>query len=690
MEQTIPSFHHPISFFSSVSHTIYHITSLSLFQLHCHLPTHNHSKTNQILSPLFFAACLLLHLRVCWMRPLLPSFALPNPIKTPLFFSLLFHPSSAAASTLRRPTPLFLSFLPASFRPRSFSNSPPTMAIPPKLLSSSASIATTSSLGSNSVDHGLAAKLWIKFRRELHLAMYTPFLVSLASGNLKADTFRHYIAQDAHFLKAFAHAYELAEECADDDDAKLAIADLRKAVLEELKMHNSFVLDWGIDPAKEVIATSATVKYTDFLLATASGKVEGVKGPGKLATPFERTKIAAYTIAAMTPCMRLYAFLGKELQTLVDLKDGSHPYKKWIENYSCGSFQASAFQTEDLLDKLSVSLTGEELDIIEKLYHQGMKHEAEFFYAQPLDQPTVVPFAKDHNHDGGRLVIFSDFDLTCTVVDSSAILAEIAINQIARMSSAELRNTWGLLSTQYTEEYEQCIESVLPPEKVEFNYEALCKALEQLSDFERRANTRVIESGVLKGLYLEDIKRAGERLILQDGCSNFFQKINGNDKLNSTVHVLSYCWCGDLIRSAFSSGGLGVVSVHANELTFQESISTGEIVKKVESPMDKVEAFHHILKNYKDDSKNFTVYIGDSVGDLLCLLQADVGIVIGSSSSLRTVGSRFGVSFVPLFPGVLQRQRECIEGSCSMGKSLSGTLYTVSSWSEIHALILGW
>lgn len=35
--------------------------------------------------------------------------------------------------------------------------------------------------------------------------------------------------------------YELAEECSDDDDAKLAISDLRKAVLEELKMHDSFL-----------------------------------------------------------------------------------------------------------------------------------------------------------------------------------------------------------------------------------------------------------------------------------------------------------------------------------------------------------------------------------------------------------------------------------------------------------------
>lgn len=87
-----------------------------------------------------------------------------------------------------------------------------------------------------------------------------------------------------------------------------------------------------------------------------------------------------------------------------------------------------------------------------------------------------------------------------------------------------------------------------------FNYEDLCKALEQLADFEKRANTRVIQSGVLKGLNLEDIKRAGQQLVFQDGCPGFFQKIVRNENSKTDVHILSYCWCGDLIRSAFSSG----------------------------------------------------------------------------------------------------------------------------------------
>ncbi|GAB4835466.1 beta ketoadipyl CoA thiolase, th2, variant 2 [Ancistrocladus abbreviatus] len=556
-------------------------------------------------------------------------------------------------------------------------------------MTSKASPSTKSTLpliGSNS-EVGISRRFWIKFKRESTFVMYTPFVLCLAAGNLKLDSFRHCVAQDVHFLKAFAQAYIMAEEYADDDDAKILITELGKKAVEALKMHYSFVQEWGSDLVKESPINSATVKYTNFLSATLSGKIEGVKCTGKLATPFEKTKLAAYTLGAMTPCMRLYAFIGKELQPFLHLDDRGHPYKKWIDNCSSEGFQVCY---------------GEELDVIEKLYQQAMKLEIEFFASQPLMQPTVVPLFKALNPAEWHLMLFSDFDVTCTLVDSSAMLAEIAIltapksdqaqseTQIVRMSSADLRNAWGVLSREYTEEYEQCIENILQNEKVEkFNYEGLYKALELLSDFEKGANARIIESGVLKGINLEDVKKAGEHMLLQDGCASFFQKIVQNDNLNAEVHVLSYCWCGDLIRSAFSSGGLHVLNIHANEFKYEESISTGEIVQKVETPGNKVQNFSEILENHGNDKKKLTVYIGDSVGDLLCLLKADIGIVIGSSPSLRRVGDQFGVSFIPLFQGLVRKQKEYVEGSSSNWRGLSGVLYTVSSWAEIHAFILG-
>ncbi|KAF5960702.1 hypothetical protein HYC85_001911 [Camellia sinensis] len=548
---------------------------------------------------------------------------------------------------------------------------------------------------------GIARRLWVKFRDDSIFALYTPFVVCLASGVLDPQSFLHCISQDVYFYRAFVQAYDLAEDCADDDEHKAIIRKLRKRVLKKLNTHDDLVREWGFELPSESISDNATIKYTDFLLATASGKVEGEKFQSKIATPFEKTKLAAYTLAAMGPCMRLYAFISKEILDLQELDQSNQIYKKWIDTLSSQNFEETALQIEDLLDKLSVSLTGEELIVIEKLYHQAMKLEVKFFSAQPILQQTVVPFSQPLDPAECNLSIFCDFDMTCTTIDSSALLAEIAIRtaskadlnrcetQFAQMSSDDLRTTWGVISSQYAEEYEQCVGSIMAGNKVEeFNYEGLCRALEQLSDFEKRANSRVIKSGVLKGLNLQDIKWAGEHLTLQDGCEGFVQEIVKCENLKIDVHVLSYSWCGDLIRSAFSSRDLNVRNVHSNELAYEEFITTGEIIKKVESPKEKLQAFNDIRKGHKI-GEHLTIYIGGSVGDLLCLLKADVGIVIGSSSNLRRLGDQFGISFVPLFSGLVKKQRELIKDCSSNWKGPSGILYTVSSWAEIHAFFLG-
>lgn len=100
---------------------------------------------------------------------------------------LLRSPRAAATSRsllFGRKSPVFRSAVAA------FSSA---MAIPPNI-------------AVNHSEEALPGKLWIKFSRECLFSIYSPFAVSLAAGNLEIETFRHYIAQDVHFLKAFAHA----------------------------------------------------------------------------------------------------------------------------------------------------------------------------------------------------------------------------------------------------------------------------------------------------------------------------------------------------------------------------------------------------------------------------------------------------------------------------------------------------
>ena len=77
---------------------------------------------------------------------------------------------------------------------------------------------------------------------------------------------------------------------------------------------------------------------------------------------------------------------------------------------------------ERFLDKLANCLTREELEVLGRLYYHALKLETEFFSAQPLYQETLVPLLKLSNSANRRNNIVSDFELSCTVLDSSTIL----------------------------------------------------------------------------------------------------------------------------------------------------------------------------------------------------------------------------------------------------------------------------
>ncbi|KAI3806103.1 hypothetical protein L1987_21995 [Smallanthus sonchifolius] len=550
---------------------------------------------------------------------------------------------------------------------------------------------------------GIAESLWKKSTNESIFAIYTPYILSLASGKLDSGSFLHCIFQDVRFLQASAEAYEMAEEFSDDDDDRSVIRKIRKRVLKKMTMFRSIVQEWGFELPAGNISDRAMIKYTDFLLATASGKSVREKFPGKFATPFEKTKLSAYALAAMAPSMRIKSFLSKEIQAVLEPDENIHLYKKWIDSLASQKYEDSASQIEELLDKLTVSLTGEELQFVETIYHKAMKLQVDFFWAQPIMQNTVVPLYRAHGNDEHNVLICSGFDMTCSAVDSGALLADVAIIKSSKTvksngyesggdgtSLDNLRDIWSGLHGQYVEEYEQCIDNIMLSEKAtKFDFESLCKALRQLSDLEKAGNLRVENSGVLKGLHMDDIKWAAEHLVFQDGCLEFFTEIEKQENVAIDAHILSYCWSGDIIRSAFHSGDSRFPNVHSNELLFTESISTGEILKKVQSPIEKLRTFNRICKNSNNNGPNLSVYIGGSVEDLLCLLKADIGIVISPSANIKKLGGLFGFSFVPLFSGLVKKQRELIEGGSPCWKGVSGTLYTVSSWAEIHAFILG-
>jgi thiaminase/transcriptional activator TenA len=184
-------------------------------------------------------------------------------------------------------------------------------------------------------------------------ALGHPFVRCLADGTLPREHFAGYIAQDAFFLESFARAYALALANSPDRDGVEAFADLLAGVREELRLHASYADRWGID-LSTVEPAPATLAYTDFLLASAA-----VGGVGQ-------------TCAAMTPCMRLYAYLG---QSLAETRT-SDTYADWINAYADPQFDTLASTLENLLDAYT-----DDIDRGRATYRRAMRLELQFFDA---------------------------------------------------------------------------------------------------------------------------------------------------------------------------------------------------------------------------------------------------------------------------------------------------------------------
>jgi thiaminase/transcriptional activator TenA len=199
----------------------------------------------------------------------------------------------------------------------------------------------------------LAATLWQANADWAGKILAHPFVQGLGDGSLPAKNFKSYIAQDAYFLDAFARAYAFCLAHGTSREDLFGFAELIAGVLEELKLHKSYTekLQVSLDDVTPLAATSA---YTEFLLQAAR--------QGRLGE----------TIAGMTPCMRLYAFLGQALAK----KEVAPAYADWVKTYSDPGFEALAVRLENLLDQHAI-----DSPVVRANYRRAMELEYGFFDA---------------------------------------------------------------------------------------------------------------------------------------------------------------------------------------------------------------------------------------------------------------------------------------------------------------------
>ncbi len=176
------------------------------------------------------------------------------------------------------------------------------------------------------------ADLWRSIEDIYSRILEHPFLAGLTDGTLPEECFRHYVLQDALYLRDYARALSLAGVRSPGEDALVMFNEHSAgAIMVERSLHDSFLKDLNI-PADELDRTRmapTTLAYTSYLLRTASlGDYPELLG-------------------AVLPCYWIYAEVGK---ALLERSSPNPMYQKWIETYGGEDFNALVEAVLDVTD----------------------------------------------------------------------------------------------------------------------------------------------------------------------------------------------------------------------------------------------------------------------------------------------------------------------------------------------------
>lgn len=189
------------------------------------------------------------------------------------------------------------------------------------------------------------------------------------------------------------------------------------------------------------------------------------------------------------------------------------------------------------------------------------------------------------------------------------------------------------------------------------------------------------DSGLFKGLRRYAVGLTGRLVDLAENAPYFLQ----HERARS-LYVVSQSWYNDMIVNCLCDsvwhGALNVLPSHvfSSSLVYDaQGVATGALDKRCGGCEHKREVMRAI------GGEGVRVMIGDSLGDLSCLLEADVGVVMHPSATFRRVCAQYGVALKDLMQYNGKEDLTPYNGKEKAEK----VLYVCEDWSEVSA-VLSW
>ncbi|BFZ63475.1 hypothetical protein YB2330_004597 [Saitoella coloradoensis] len=272
-----------------------------------------------------------------------------------------------------------------------------------------------------------------------------------------------------------------------------------------------------------------------------------------------------------------------------------------------------------------------------------------------------------------KTLFFCDWDETITKSDTLGLIADAAYTQ--PNISPEMP-PWSYFGETYLADLDNHEKAYGPRDTIEKQFDYLGK----MGPIEIASVTRVENSGLFKGVPVEAVREQSKNARARAGWWEFAQRLQRDADVGDVkVIIVSVNWSKTFIETFLAKGGVHdtLFEVYANEVMMDENgKGTGALSKKLDkgirTGMDKLRVMKEIMEREGGREGKKVVYAGDSNTDLPCLLEADIGVVLGRSGSLAKTCQNLGIKIHEgLDGGNLERAKD------------RHALYRIDDWTTV-------
>ena len=306
--------------------------------------------------------------------------------------------------------------------------------------------------------------------------------------------------------------------------------------------------------------------------------------------------------------------------------------------------------------------------------------------------PSIAPYLIPE-----KRTIFLDFDGTLTVRDTCvrdsvcAYSKDVGLrgNELFFKDSLDRQALYQELLAAYKSTYQGQFDALL-------QNDTLSGFLKGYDAIDYDCLKPCEDSGLFKGLRRYAVGLTGRLVDLAENAPYFLQ----HERARS-LYVVSQSWYNDMIVNCLCDsvwhGALNVLPGHvfSSSLVYDaQGVATGALDKRCGGCEHKREVMRAI------GGEGVRVMIGDSLGDLSCLLEADIGVVMHPSATFRRVCAQYGVALKDLmqyngkedlmqYNGKEDLMQYNGKERVQHSEKAEKVLYVCEDWSEVSA-VLSW